>query len=100
MKIDLPFNSLFKVQMLDGSKTCTSRYYRKGNIGDTFEVFGATFVIQDIRHVYLHQVASKAYCREGFSSEEAFIKFWKVIHPGRGYQPNAKVWWYKFSRET
>ena len=100
MKIDMPFNTLFKVQMLDCTKVCTTRYYRKGIVGDTFEVFGAVFVIQDIRYVYLHRVASKAFQREGFSSQESFIKFWKSLHPGRGYQPNAKVWWYKFFRET
>jgi len=97
--ISLPFNIRFKESMLKEQKTWTSRARQYGKVGYIFQVFGRTFVITDIRQMYLKQIANSYYYEEGFDSPQEFIAFWKIIHPRKGYEPNQIIYAHNFRLE-
>ena len=84
--------------MLNGQKTMTSRTRRYGNVGDTFEVFGATFHLTKIGRMTLKLIASKYYSEEGCQLPAEFIHIWKQIHPRKGFVPNQVVYTHVFKR--
>lgn len=98
-RIAIPFLLRFETPMLEGSKTCTTRYKRLGMPGDYFAAFGRTFVLDKVEPCYLFQVANKRYREEGFDTRAEFVCFWKAVYPRKGFQPNARVWLHRFFRE-
>jgi len=99
VKIKLPFQNHFERQMLDGIKTCTSRPKRYGEIGDTFEAFGATFEITKQERWMLEDVACGLYLEEGCDAPARFIVVWKSIHRKAGWRPEQIVWVHWFVRQ-
>jgi len=95
MKVKIPFKPRFKVPMLLGEKTLTSRTRKMGESGDTFEAFGATFEITDVFKADLDTVAY-FFDREGCSSREDFIEVWEKIHPRKGFIPTQRVYVHVF----
>lgn len=69
-----------------------------GQLGDTFQAFGATFCIFGITHQYLVNVADDLYEKEGCETPQDFIKVWESIHPRKGYDPCQKVYVHWFER--
>jgi uncharacterized protein YqfB (UPF0267 family) len=98
MKVVISFLERFRESMLNSIKTLTSRTKRMGKEGDTFEAFGATFQLTDVRRITLFYVANHAYRQEGMQSKEEFIEVWKQIHPRKGYDPNQLVWVHQFKK--
>lgn len=98
MKVKIPFKSQFQEAMLNGRKTMTSRTKRYGKEKDTFDVFGATFVITSIYQASLMFVANECYLDEGVDSSYDFVKIWEQIHPRKGFQPSQNVWVHEFKR--
>jgi len=84
--------------MLNGQKTMTSRTKRYGNVGDTFDVFGATFELTDVSKMTLQFVAYGYYQEEGCQFPTDFIDIWERIHPRKGYVPNQVVHTHFFKR--
>ena len=99
MKVKIPFYARFKEPLLNGTKTWTSRTKRYGKIGDTFDAFGATFAITDIKHWHLSFVTNH-WKEEGCESREDFIQLWQKIHPRKGYDPYQQVYVHIFRRMT
>lgn len=96
MKVKIPFLDRFKEPMLSGAKTCTSRTKKKGEPGDTFDAFGATFLINYVDRVRLDYVARLCWKQEGATSMENFVEIWKHIHPRKGYDPDQWVYLHGF----
>lgn len=97
MKAKIPFKQRFKIPLLLGGKTLTSRTKRMADVGDTFDVFGATFLITDIFTADLDTVAY-FFDREGCFSREDFIEVWKKIHPRKGFVPSQRVYVHVFKK--
>lgn len=99
MKVKIPFKLYFKNVMLNGQKTVTSRTKWYGKIGDTFDVFGATFEIIETYPSLLNDVACLHFREEGCRSTVEFIKIWESIHPRKGFVPSQVVKVHEFERK-
>ena len=97
MKVKIPFKARFEDPLLEGTKTLTSRTKPMGKIGDTFEAFGAEFVITDVFKSALY-IVSNFWDREGCSSKEDFVEVWNQIHPRKGFVPMQVVWVHVFEK--
>lgn len=97
MEVKIPFNQEFRELILSGLKTCTSRNKRYGGEGDTFRIFGGKFEIYFIEKKRLDAVALYHYKQEGFDTSQDFVRFWRKLHPRKGFIPNQEVWvhWWK-----
>lgn len=84
--------------MLSGQKTHTARTRRYGVPGDTFQAFGVTFELIEIRRVTLSVVAYLYYYYEGFDSPQDFIRCWNILHPIKRYRPYTHVYLHQFRR--
>lgn len=100
MKVKIPFLKEFKVPMLSGKKTATSRTKRYGQRGDTFKAFGAMFQIKDVSKMSLGMIANEYYLDEGFISDNEFVQCWRKLHPRKGYVPDQMVWVHIFEKEA
>lgn len=100
MKVKIPFMPYFAGRLLEGRKTATTRTKPFGKPGDTFEAFGLTFIILEVREIALERVAYEYYHAEGFYSVEGFIECWASIHPRLGYQPRRLVYLHEFQEAT
>lgn len=96
--VRIPFWRQFKQPMLNKQKTMTSRNEKYGDVGYTFEAFGATFEILSISKKQLQVVAFVWYREEGFKNPYSFIKCWEELHPRKGYVPEQKVWVHVFEK--
>ena len=97
LEVEIPFNKVFRERILSGVKTCTSRNKRYGKEGDFFIAFGVNFRIYLIEKKRLDAVALYYHKQEGFDTPQEFVKFWKKLHPRKGFIPNQEVWvhWWK-----
>jgi len=98
MKIKIPFKSCFEDALLSGSKTWTSRTRKYGEVGDIFEAFGATFIIERVFRENLGFIASYHYREEGCDSRQEFINVWRKIHWRKGFDPRQEVWVHHFTK--
>lgn len=80
MIIELLFNRQMKKQVLDGAKTCTSRFEAKGVPGDRFVTGDKMFELVSVEAMRLRDVASNLFKEEGFASPEDFIRGWNEIY--------------------
>lgn len=83
-EVTIKFKPFFKMTLLAGVKTCTSRTKVMGKPGDTFVAFGSEFELLSVEEVRLYEVASR-WKEEGCASEEHFKEVWREIHPRTGY---------------
>lgn len=83
--------------MFDCGKDRTSRFKKLGKVGDKFTLTHPDTLeqrkweISEINKHTLGEVAMHMYKKEGFVSEEDFMKFWRKIHPERN-NPRAHVY--------
>jgi len=98
MKVNIPFKEQFREVMLSGDKTFTSRTKKMGSYNDTFDVFSATFRINDVCRMKLNTVAYAFYKEEGCKSPDDFINIWEKIHPRKGFDPEQWVFVHIFER--
>jgi uncharacterized protein YqfB (UPF0267 family) len=96
MKVNIAFMSRWKEAMLAGRKTATCRTRAMAQPGDTFEAFGATFLVLSVRKVTLAFVAQECYSIEGVDSPQAYIDVWNQIHKQKGYDPEQQVYLHRF----
>ena len=99
MLINLKFMSEWQDKMLSGRKTCTCRTSKNGNVGDNFVVFNTKFIITDIQRRMLGAVVL-FYKEEGCDTLEEFKQIWIKLHPIMGYNPERKVYFHFFRKET
>ncbi len=81
--IRIPFMPEFQDVMLSGKKTATTRFRKYGSGGDTFYIFGALFQLKRVSRVFLSDVGSQAYEKEGFKTQQEFWDCWNKLHPKR-----------------
>jgi len=97
-KIKIPFKEEFKQALLSGEKTKTSRNKKYGKPGDTFAIFGGTFLIESIEKHPLQKVATQWYAEEGCDSPGAFRDVWIKLHPIKGFEAEKEVFVHTFKR--
>lgn len=96
-KIRIKFHPDMIRAMFDCGKDRTSRFKKLGKVGDTFTLTHPETLeqrkwqIAEINQHTLGEVAMHMYKKEGFVSEEDFMKFWNKIHPERN-TPKMKVY--------
>ena len=100
MMVYIPFQEKWRVPMLKGLKTCTSRPKRACDIGNTFNAFGAVFRVIDIQVHQLIDVATNLYLEEGCTTPLEFKQVWEDIHPIKGFVSEWKVYVHHFKREV
>lgn len=98
MHINLSFLEDFRPAMLEERKTATSRTRKYGSPGDTFAVFGATFVIVEVFQQRLSEVKNELYKAEGCPTPAAFECIYTRLHPRVGFQPDKVVYVHIFKR--
>ena len=96
--ISLPFSHEMYHAIQQGQKVCTTRSEKKGEIGDLFVVSGRAYRIVDIQEQTLNDVARLLYRQEGFKDSGDFIRFWKLLHPGKPYLPGRTQYVHWFAR--
>lgn len=94
-EVKIPFMARFEKPMLNFTKTWTSRTRVMGNIGDTFEAFGAEFVIDAVFQARLMTSACH-YIQEGCESYNDFVNVWNLIHPRKKFNAETLVWVHTF----
>jgi hypothetical protein len=83
-EIDIQFSDEMAEAALNGQKICTTRSERKGEIGDTFQILGAKFILIDIwPATWITYVRDDLYRLEGCESPEEFERIWRALHRGR-----------------
>lgn len=92
-EVRIPFRPGFKESMLTGVKVMTCRPKRMGNPGDTFEAFGARFVLTHVMRMRLGYVIADCFVQEGCVSVQDLINVWNNIHPGTGVGNGDQVVW-------
>ena len=98
MRIKIPLTAESQQNILCGHKICTSRYYRLGYPGDTFEVLSSTFRIYKVERVPLGIAAASYYRQEGFNSASEFLSAWWKLHPQRFRNTRSLVYVHWFSK--
>ena len=93
-EIKLAFLPEFREAMLSGRKTATTRRGVHGEVGDTFEAWGRTFLITGVRDVRLRTVDEVYYHAEGLMAPDYFRVAWR--HCGKRWTPDARVWLHFF----
>jgi hypothetical protein len=82
-QIEIPSSDAMAEAALDGRKICTTRSEKMDEIGDTFQILGAKFVLIDIwPATWITYVRDDLYRLEGFESPEEFEKTWRALHRG------------------
>jgi hypothetical protein len=88
-QINVPFYNEMIRAMFDCGKDRTSRFKKIGNVGDQFALTHPEtmeqrwWMIDAIQKHTLGEVAMHMYKKEGFISEEDFMRFWVKMHPTR-----------------
>lgn len=95
--VEIPFMPAFRLPMLTGRKTATTRTKRYGWPGDTFTTFNVRFLLTGVKRLALQTVAHSYYQQEGFDTPTDFIRCWRVLHPRKGYVPKQYVYLHIFN---
>lgn len=88
-QIEVKFHPEMIRAMFDCGKDRTSRFKKLGQVGNKFPLTHPetgecrTWEITDINQQTLGKVASQMYNKEGFVSEEDFMRFWRKLYPTR-----------------
>lgn len=98
MKVEIPFQEMWRDKMVNGEKICTTRTKRYGKKGDTFEAFDLTFVLTLVLPATLRSVADNRYVAEGCRSAQEFVSIWRRLHPRKGWVPEQRVQVHWFAR--
>ena len=96
--VKIPFQSDMKLEMLNGTKTATSRPSKMGEIGDYFVVGGAGFQLTNVSKKPLGEICLNHYKEEGCKSSQHFIDVWSRIHYNKGFIPTWVVFFHEFRR--
>jgi hypothetical protein len=96
-EVKIPFLERFREPMLNGAKYMTTRTKKYGDVGDTFEAFGAVFVIEGLDKLPLAWIVD-AWKAEGCQSKDDFLNVWRQIHPNRTVDLKEKFWVHYFRK--
>lgn len=80
---------------LDGRKTCFIRVLPYLQADDTFEIFGATFVVIKLEFGGLEDVCRRFYREAGYDSYEALRDIWTASHGQFRQEQRVATHWFK-----
>lgn len=83
---------------LQGTKTQQRRAGVYGYPGETFDLEGETFVIQDLRKESLGGMTDDDAVREGYPNLEMYRGLILRMHPGMAWDEEAFVWVHEFAK--
>ncbi len=83
-----------------GEKTAQRRSNRFGDIGDTWEVDGEIFMLENVYQQRLGDVTEENAKEEGFNNLEEYKRAITSIHEGSVWTPNLKVWVHEFKKAS
>jgi len=83
-----------------GEKTAVRRSNRFGNIGDTWEIDGEIYMLENVYRQKLGDVTEQDARDEGYSSLQEYIDAITSIHEESVWNPNLKVWVHEFKRAS
>lgn len=83
---------------LSGSKTQQRRAGVYGYPGETFDLDGVTFVIDDLRQEQLGSMTEVEAKLEGYPSLEKYRDLILRMHPGMDWNEEFPVWVHEFSK--
>lgn len=86
-------------KVISGEKTSIRRNNRYADIGDTVELKGQTFVIDNVYQQQLKDVTDEIAQQEGFASLEDFKTALTSIHHGSVWDPEQTVWVHEFKKK-
>jgi len=95
-EVEISFDERFRDALLDGSKICTVRRFKKGDEGDHFHTFGRIFFLTNVNEADLGEILLY-YEHMGFGSPTDALVFWKDL-TGR-WEPDRRVWFHWFVPE-
>ncbi len=98
MKVIIPFKTKWRLPIHAGWKTATTRTKKYGKAGDTFEVFGDTFELTEVRKVTLLTVSLRWHKEEDCETPDDFIRVWREIHPRKGFVKDQPVYLHLFKK--
>lgn len=87
-------------KMKTGEKTAVRRSNRFGNIGDTWEVDGEIFMLENVYKQKLGEVTEEHAKQEGYTSLEEYKKAITSIHEEAVWIPNLEVWVHEFKKAS
>ena len=96
MKIKMIFNESNKKKVLNGVKCATSRYKKKGEIGDTFDVDEKCFYLDCVAKLPLWFISKYHHVQEGCISKDEFKGIWITIYNAKGWRRDDLVWFHHF----
>jgi hypothetical protein len=94
--VEIPFNDWSWERLQAGRKHATARTDVYGSRGDVFLEAGTLYELTHVVQLPLAVIAEHFYHQEGCDSPTDFIEVWEDIHPGRGFEPEWKVWLHLF----
>lgn len=83
--------------VLQGKKTATRRNGRYADIGETMELNGQSFVIDDVYIQTLGDLTDTHAQQEGFETVEEYKQSILSYHPRMPWLPHMTVWVHEFS---
>lgn len=83
---------------LSGTKTQQRRAGVYGYPGETFELDGVTFVIEELRQEGLGVMTEVEAAKEGYPSLEMYRDLILRMHPGMEWDDEFPVWMHQFKR--
>lgn len=92
----LPFRPYFIKRIAGGTKRCTARNEKYGEVGDRLKTAAGTIELIEVARVPLEVVRDHYWTDEGCESPEDFERVWNAIHPRKGYVPDQQVWLHRF----
>lgn len=95
-EVEIDFDDRFRGPLLDGSKICTTRQFKKGEVGDHFEAFGKVFFLTNVYEAPLVEVLIN-YEHMGFDGPADALVFWKKRLGD--WDPDLLVWFHWFVPE-
>ena len=83
---------------LQGRKTQQRRDGIYGYPGETFQLDGVSFMIQDLRRQHLGEMTEEDAQCEGHPSIEVYRNLILSMHPGMSWEAEHSVWVHEFAR--
>lgn len=85
-----------KKKMLDGRKTCFIRIPKYMQVDNTFEMFGATFMVTRLEPGHLEDACQRYYSEAGYDSYENLKNIWINLHGD--FRENQPVYIHWFTK--
>ncbi|WP_188454267.1 ASCH domain-containing protein [Virgibacillus oceani] len=87
-------------KIINGEKTAVRRNDRYADKGDTLELDGHQFIVENVYHQKLGQVTEENARQEGYRNLDEYIQALTSIHHGSVWDPNLEVWAHELTKKN